>query len=177
MSNRNFSTPAITAANLFESFFNDPFFSLSFDDVPSKVVNSICSSAYPKSDIYKTEDGAMHIECALAGYTEDEIQCDYSNNYITVTLKKEKPVEKRNYLQGGIKYSHEASKISFYVDPAYFDVDNATADLKNGIFSIIIPCNEKLAKTRTLFGKKPEAIQLEKSDVEDSSEEEKSENE
>ena len=114
MSNRNYPTTALTAASILDSFFNDPFFSIGFSDIPTKVTNSICSSNYPKSDIYKTEDGALHIECAVAGYTEDEIQCDYKDNYITVTLKKEQPTEKRKYLQGGIKYSREASDISFY---------------------------------------------------------------
>jgi len=159
MSNRNYPA-AVTAASILDSFFNDPFFSIGFSDIPTKVTNSICSSNYPKSDIYRTEDGALHIECAVAGYTEDEIQCDYKDNYITVTLKKEQSTEKRKYLQGGIKYSREASDISFYIDPTYFNADKATVDLKNGIFSIMVPCNEKLAKNRVLFGKKEEPKQI-----------------
>lgn len=140
------------------SFLNDDFFSMGLcsSSCPSKTSNAICSSAYPKSDIYKTEDGALHIEAAVSGYSEDEISCSYEDKYITIFLKKEEPKEKRNYLQSGIKYSKEQSKISFYVDPVYFDADKATADLENGIFHITVPANPKLAKSRFLFGKKKE---------------------
>ena len=90
----------------------------------------------------------------------ESLKEQYKDNYITVTLKKEQPTEKRKYLQGGIKYSREASDISFYIDPTYFNADKATVDLKNGIFSIMVPCNEKLAKNRVLFGKKEDLKQI-----------------
>lgn len=158
MSNRliSFNNPA----SLISAFMEDDFFGSSFDDlmqIPTKVSNTICSAVYPKSDIYTTEDGSLHIECAVAGYSEDEISASYQDEYITITLKKKDADEKRKYLQSGIKYSSgSGSTISFYIDPTYYNADEAVPSLENGIFSITVPRNEKLAKNRVLFGKPDE---------------------
>ena len=169
MSNR-LITSLPTAAGLISTFMNDSFFGSTFDDfldIPTKVSNSVCSAVYPKSDIYTTEDGALHIECAVAGYSEDEISASYADEYITVSLKKKEIDGKRRYLQSGIKYaSKESSQISFYVDPTYYNADEVEVTLENGIFSITVPRNEKLAKNRVLFGKKEESKLL--SDAKDS---------
>lgn len=159
MSNR-YAITGITPASIISAFMEDPFFGFDSGVIPpSKVSNSICSAAYPKSDIYTTEDGTMHIECACSGFSEDEISADYKDNYITVSLKKAPLKEKRCYLQAGIKYSENA-KISFYIDPTYYDADAATAEFKsNGLFCITVPRSERLAKNRSLFGNKKVEIE------------------
>ena len=163
MSNR-LITSFPTASSLISAFMEDDFFGNSFEDflgIPTKVSNSICSAAYPKSDIYTTEDGALHIECAVAGYSEDEINADYKDDYITITLQKKEIDDRRRYLQSGIKYaSKSASDIKFYIDPTYYNADEAEASLENGIFSIVVPRNEKLAKNRILFGKKDSDVKV-----------------
>lgn len=159
MSNR-FVPTGLTPASLISSFMEDPFFSIGFDDlttIPAKVSNVLCSSQYPKADIYTTEDGAYHIECGVSGYSKDEITAKYKDNYITLSLKKASPKEKRNYLQRGLKYaSCSEATISFYIDPTYYDADKAKVDLSDGIFSIVCPRSERLAKNRILFGKEEE---------------------
>ena len=133
--------------SFFDSLFGDSF------TIPTKISNSICSAAYPKSDIYTTEDGALHIECAVAGYSEDEIIAEYRDNYIEVSLMKENPKESRRYLQRGIKYNSKGSStIKFYVDPTYYDANKIESSFKNGLLEITVPRNSKLAKDRILFG-------------------------
>lgn len=166
MSNNRYEISTLNPSSIISAFMDDPFFSVGFSDfasVPSKVSNSICSNVYPKSDIYTTEDGSMHIECAVAGYSEDEISAEYKDNYITISLQKTAPTEKRNYLQGGIKYStKDKSTCSFYIDPTYYDADQAKVKLENGIFSIVCPRSERLAKNRKLFGKEePKVVSTE----------------
>lgn len=155
MSSNRYTSTNILPATIVSGFMEDPIFSLGLVDfatIPSKVSNSICSAVYPKSDIYTTEDGALHIECACSGFEKDEITASYKDNYITINLKKVPPKEKRCYLQAGIKYSKDA-EISFYIDPIYYDADKAEADFKsNGLFCIMVPRNGRLAKNRTLFG-------------------------
>lgn len=173
MSNR-YSLTGITPASIISSFMEDPFFSIGFGDlteVPTKVSNVLCSAVYPKADIYTTEDGAYHIECGVGGYSEDEITAEYKDNYITLSLKKAEPKEKRNYLQRGLKYSsREESQISFYIDPTYYDADKAEVKLEKGIFSITCPRSERLASNRMLFGKKkeePAKLDLKKAEADD----------
>jgi molecular chaperone IbpA len=111
-----------------------------FDDIFSAIDES---PRFPHHNIVKTADNEYTVELAVAGFSEDDIDIELSNNVLSIKGKMEK-VEDKNYLHHGI------ATRSFHKTITVTDtVEVVGAELQNGILSVnlrnIIP-QEKLPK-------------------------------
>lgn len=98
---------------------------------------------FPHHNIIKTSDNEYTVELAVAGFSEDDIDIELSNNVLSIKGKIEKD-ETRNYLHRGI------ATRSFHKTITVTDtVEVVGAELHNGILSVnlknVIP-QEKLPK-------------------------------
>lgn len=117
--------------------------------IPNKVSNAICSSGFPKSDIYEDEDNALHINLAVAGIEKERMEISFDKDYLTWKLKKVEvdkdengkeiiKEDKRKWIQKGIKNPDTAS-VSFFINQTKYDVNQTVIDLSDGILKIKIP--------------------------------------
>lgn len=117
----------------------------------NKLPDMLCSSRTPPSNILvDKEKGSLVIEVALPGQKKEDINVEFENDYISVSIEKKEEVdsEKKDddlvYLQKGIK--SVKNKISFYVDPSRYDVAFTNATFENGLLIIEV---EKQTRNRT----------------------------
>lgn len=121
-----------------------------FDDVFNTIDDS---PRFPHHNILKTADNEYTVELAVAGFSDDDIEIELSNNVLSIRGKQEKD-ESKNYLHHGI------ATRSFHKTITVTDtVEVVGAELNNGILSVnlknIIP-QEKLPKKipiKTVSGK------------------------
>lgn len=116
----------------FESMFNDEFFSNGHN------VN------YPPYNILKTGDYTYDIEIALAGFSKDDIDVQYSDGVVTVKSVHEKSEDSdaNGTIYRGISKRHFTK--SFTIAD---DVEVKGAELKDGLLKValerIIPESKK----------------------------------
>lgn len=119
-------------------------------DAPSKLPDVFATSKFPPCNILKHEDNSLEYEFAVAGYDLSEIEIQFDNNYLILTLdpeKAQKTEEAIKYRQIGIRRSKSVSK--FFVPVSHYNVEEATANLEKGILTIKIPTKE-IAKPKSL---------------------------
>ena len=124
--------------------------------ISNKVKNDICSASYPPSNIEVLDDKSLFISIAVPGMKKEMFDVEFIDDYLKVSLKKEKEEEKAEkedkentapksvYLQKGIK--DFKSTIKFYVDPMKFDTSKITAKYEDGILSFLIKKSERVAE-------------------------------
>jgi HSP20 family molecular chaperone IbpA len=86
-----------------------------FDAAPNLVRRS--TEGYPVTDIYKDDDGNSIIECALAGFTKDQLSVEVKDGRITITA------------DGG----------AFVAPDNKLDMSSAHASFENGLLRVIVP--------------------------------------
>ena len=129
--------------------------------IPNKVSNAICSSGFPKSDIYEDEDNALHINLAVAGIEKERMEISFDKDYLTWKLKKvevEKDADgkeiikedKRKWIQKGIK-NPDTSSVSFFVNQTKYDVNKTEINLSDGILKITIPKKDSYVTKATFL--------------------------
>lgn len=109
----------------------DEFFENSFKEVG---VNK-----YPATDIY-TEDGVTHIEVAVTGFSEDDIEVSLDNGILSIKGSKETEEQKdeRKY------HSRNIAKRSFIRQFNIADnVEDISANIKDGILHLELIQKEK----------------------------------
>ncbi|WP_035292987.1 heat shock protein Hsp18 [Clostridium sp. KNHs214] len=118
----------------FDNFFKDDFFSS----------NELMGNSF-RVDVKETDTDYM-IEAELPGINKESINVEYTNNYLTISAKKEDKIEDTtsNYVRREISYGE--FKRSFYVDNVN-DTD-IKAEFSNGILKINLPKKE-VGKTDT----------------------------
>jgi HSP20 family protein len=102
----------------------------------------------PPVDIWKEKDGTLKYRFAVAGYSEKDVEVEFEDNHLIVTLDKEedkKELKKRDYLVKGIKTGKISNK--YYVGEK-FNTKEATAKLKEGILEVSIPMKEDSKPTK-----------------------------
>lgn len=161
-----------TFDELMSSFIKgDPFESLL--EIPCKTLRynpSKVSSAFPPSNSWVDETGAVNIEIAATGCTEDDVYVEVEDGQVIVTFQKEPVKEDRIYSQKGLKMVTD-QVVKFKFNQLYNDPNKTKVELKNGLLSISIPKREELKiASGSVFGKRKEAPK-----IEDKSSEEKSE--
>lgn len=117
---------------------------------PSKLPDIFVDSKFPPCNILKKEDNSLEYEFAVAGIKMNEIDIIFDNDHLILTItpeKKEEQDDKIKYRQLGIRRSKSISK--FFVPISHYDVEKATASLRDGILSISIPTKE-IAKPRAI---------------------------
>ncbi len=95
-------------------------------------------------DVYQTKDNIV-VQSTIAGVKPEDLDITISDSQVTIQgeRQREEEVRKEDY------YSQECYWGAFYRSfelPVEVDSDKATADIKDGILTLVLP---KLSKTRT----------------------------
>ncbi len=118
--------------DVFDSFFNDPF----FEEEGRRKNHGVM-----KTDV-KEKDGNYIIEIDVPGYNKEDIQIELENGYLTVTAKANTKVdeEKEGYIYKE-RFVGECSR-SFYTGEDVKEED-IKASFKNGTLTLTFPKEDK----------------------------------
>jgi HSP20 family molecular chaperone IbpA len=120
---------------LFKNFFNnDSFFSPA---VETKISHPV--------DIYETKDG-LHFEIACTGLSKEDVNINIEGDILRVTYEKNDDGEIANFIHKGI--ARRSFNLGYKVS-SRFDLQNADAQMNNGLLKISIPFAEQ-AKPKAL---------------------------
>ena len=131
--------PSIFNDNLFDNFFEFPF----FDDRAERKLYGHNAKNIMKTDIKEHKDG-YELEIDLPGFHKDEIQAELKDGYLTISAAKqlnqdEKEKESGKYIRRE-RYSGSCQR-SFYVGDEITQED-IKAEFKHGILKLFVPKKE-----------------------------------
>ncbi len=131
--------PSIFNDNLFDDFFEFPF----FDDRAERKLYGHNAKNIMKTDIKEHKDG-YELEIDLPGFHKDEIQAELKDGYLTISAAKqlnqdEKEKESGKYIRRE-RYSGSCQR-SFYVGGEITQED-IKAEFKHGILKLFVPKKE-----------------------------------
>jgi len=121
--------------DLFTNFFSEP---------DALVRRS--TEGYPVTDIYRDDDGNSVIECALAGFSKDQLTVEVKDGSLTITAG------------GGTKEDDERriacrSFTRTYVDHSgKLDLTQASANFENGLLRVTVPPTPEAQATTIAIG-------------------------
>lgn len=122
---------------LFKNFFNnDSFFAPALE---TKISHPV--------DIYETQDG-LHFEIACTGLSKEDVKINIEGDILRVTYEKDgdNEIDVANYIHKGI--ARRSFNLGYKVS-SRFDLQNADAQMNNGLLTIFIPFAEQ-AKPKAL---------------------------
>jgi len=122
---------------LFKNFFNnDSFFAPALE---TKISHPV--------DIYETQDG-LHFEIACTGLSKEDVKINIEGDILRVTYEKDgdNEIDVANYIHKGI--ARRSFNLGYKVS-SRFDLQNADAQMNNGLLTISIPFAEQ-AKPKAL---------------------------
>jgi HSP20 family protein len=122
---------------LFKNFFNnDSFFAPALE---TKISHPV--------DIYETQDG-LHFEIACTGLSKEDVKINIEGDILRVTYEKdgENEIDVTNFIQKGI--ARRSFNLGYKVS-SRFDLQDADAQMINGLLTIYIPFAEQ-AKPKVL---------------------------
>ena len=122
---------------LFKNFFNnDSFFAPALE---TKISHPV--------DIYETKDG-LHFEIACTGLSKKDVNINIEGDILRVTYEKDgdNEIDVANYIHKGI--ARRSFNLGYKVS-SRFDLQNADAQMNNGLLTISIPFAEQ-AKPKAL---------------------------
>lgn len=132
MTNLVFRRPPQEFDAVFDSLVNDFFNSVS----RTPFVKQAQKASYPRIDIRDNRESAI-IDATVPGLKKEEITIKYEEGLLSISADKQASPDDGAWLH---KEIHRSSFLrSFSVDEKTFDVGKITADLEDGILSIIIP--------------------------------------
>lgn len=131
--------PSIFNDNLFDDFFEFPF----FDDRAERKLYGRNASNLMKTDIKEHKDG-YELEIDLPGFQKDDLQAELKDGYLTISASKqvnkdEKEKETGKYIRRE-RYSGSCQR-SFYVGDSITQED-IKAEFKHGILRLFVPKKE-----------------------------------
>lgn len=131
--------PSIFNDNLFDDFFEFPF----FDDRAERKLYGHNAKNIMKTDIKEHKDG-YELEIDLPGFHKDEIQAELKDGYLNISAAKqlnqdEKEKESGKYIRRE-RYSGSCQR-SFYVGDEITQED-IKAEFKHGILKLFVPKKE-----------------------------------
>ena len=131
--------PSIFNDNLFDDFFEFPF----FDDRAERKLYGHNAKNIMKTDIKEHKDG-YELDIDLPGFHKDEIQAELKDGYLTISAAKqlnqdEKEKESGKYIRRE-RYSGSCQR-SFYVGDEITQED-IKAEFKHGILKLFVPKKE-----------------------------------
>ena len=109
----------------------DEMFDSFFDAAPNLVRRS--TEGYPVTDIYKDDDGNSVIECALAGFTKDQLSVEVKDGRITITA--DGGAEDAN----ARRIARRSFQKTFVAPDNMLDMSSAHASFENGLLRVIVP--------------------------------------
>lgn len=103
-------------------------------------------------DVYQTKDNVI-IRSTIAGVAEDDLDITIANDMVTIKGERKKPEEIRaeDYFYQECYWGPFSRSIILPVD---IDVEGVSAELKDGILTVILPKAAK-AKTKKIKVKRP----------------------
>lgn len=125
----------------FEDFFNDV--NASFSHLYGDPRSSYRESFPPTNQSIDTDTRSLYLEMALAGYSEDELSLEITNDTLTIrgTLKKsdepEDPEKGKRVIHQKIKKMNFVRKYS--LPTGIYETSEAKASFKDGLLTIVIP--------------------------------------
>jgi len=122
---------------LFKNFFNnDSFFAPALE---TKISHPV--------DIYETKEG-LHFEIACTGLSKEDVNINIEGDILRVTYEKdrENEIDVTNYIHKGI--ARRSFNLGYKIS-SRFDLQNADAQMNNGLLTISIPFAEQ-AKPKAL---------------------------
>ncbi|OPJ58697.1 heat shock protein Hsp18 [Clostridium oryzae] len=124
--------------DFFSNFMNN-FFDESF--MPHNLWNSSTFNLDLKED-----ENDYVVEADIPGVNKEAIDVEYSNNYLTISAKRDDSTEqdKDNYIRKERHYG--VFKRTIYVDNV--DPNNVSASFKDGVLTITLPKLEKTSVTK-----------------------------
>jgi len=118
-----------------------------FDELFENTFNDSSISKYPATDIY-TENGVTHIEVAVTGFSENDIEISLENDVLIIhgsKEEKEEEKEERNY------HTKNIAKRSFVRKFTVSDnVEDVKAEISDGILHLELEQKEK-EETKKVF--------------------------
>lgn len=102
--------------------------------------DSVAGSWYPRVDVSENKEN-LTIEAEIPGMTKDDFELSFENNVLTLSgeRKFEKTSEGQNFHR--VERSYGSFSRSFTL-PSTVTVDGVTAELNNGVLSIVLPKRE-----------------------------------
>ena len=135
--------PSIFNDNLFDDFFNFPFYDAKAERRAEKKLYGHHAHNLMKTDIKEKKDG-YELEMDLPGFKKDEISASLENGYLTISASKglDKDEEKKDgkYIRKE-RYAGAMSR-SFFVGEDLTQED-IKAKYEDGILKLSVPKKEK----------------------------------
>ena len=100
---------------------------------------------YPPCNVYLTRERSLVFEFALAGFSEKEIDLQFSGDYMIFSAKEPEgfeAVEGAKYFKRRLKFK-EIREQKYYVPEDKFNREKVKAIFRNGILKITIPPKEE----------------------------------
>lgn len=129
--------PSIFNDNLFDDFFEFPF----FDDRAEKKIYGHNAKNIMKTDIKEHKDG-YELEIDLPGFHKNEIQAELKDGYLTISAAKQLNQDEKEsgkYIRRE-RYTGSCQR-SFYVGEDITQED-IKAEFKHGILKLFVPKKE-----------------------------------
>ena len=138
--------PSIFNDNLFDDFFNFPFYDDKAERRAEKKLYGHHAHNLMKTDIKEKKDG-YELEIDLPGFKKDEIKVSLDNGYMTVSAAKGLDKDEQEKKSG--KYIRReryagACERSFYVGENVTEAD-IKGEFKHGILKLLVPKKDKPA--------------------------------
>ena len=119
--------PSLLGGNVWDNIFTSIF-----DNTDSLIRRS--TEGYPVTDIYRDENGNSIIECALAGFSKDQLTIEVKDGSITISAKggtdeetSSRRIAKRSFTKTFVDHNGE------------LDLTSAEANFENGLLRVTIP--------------------------------------
>ena len=131
--------PSIFNDNLFDDFFDFPFYDDKADRKIQRKLYGHHAGNLMKTDIKEMKDG-YELEIDLPGFKKDEVTAELKDGYLTVTAQqntnKDEKDKEGNYIRKE-RYSGSCQR-SFYVGEGVKQEDLKAA-FNNGILTVAVP--------------------------------------
>lgn len=102
---------------------------------------TLLSNHFPPCNYYADEDGTLHFDFAVAGYTQDEVDLKFEDDHLVLTLTPNGDESKKGKVfQKAIKKANSVTRA--LVPFTKYDVAKATASFKDGMLKVTIPVKE-----------------------------------
>ncbi len=121
---------------LMDRFLSFPRFDV-LDDLTIWSWPDILTLDTPEVDMYET-DKEVVVKASLPGYTEDEIEVEERNGYLTIRAKREREEKRHGRTWQAERHQYGAWQRSLLL-PHEVNADKARAELRNGVLTVTLP--------------------------------------
>ena len=121
--------------DLFTTFFNEP-----------DVLVRRSTEGYPVSDIFTDDSGNSVIECALAGFSKDQLSIEAKDGRITIIADGGTDAD------DGRRIARRSFNRTYVDHSGKLDLSNAQASFENGLLRVTVPPTPEASATTIKIG-------------------------